>query len=536
MKLVVTGSAGHLGEALMKALRSDGHDLVGVDVIASPDTTVVGSILDRALLAEAMAGAAAVIHAATLHKPHLATHSAQQFIDTNISGTLAVLEQAVRADVPAVVYVSTTSAFGQALNPPPGQPAAWITEETLGRPKNLYGATKTAAEELCELVQRDHRLGVVVLRMSRFFPEDDDAPDGLMVDPLNAKVNELLHRRVDIADVVDACMRAVESAPAVGFGRYIVSATTPFAENDAPELRRDPAALLRRLYPDVEEIYAGLGWRLPGGIDRVYVNARARSELGWEPVWDFRRALDCLARGDDPRSRLSVEVGAKGYHDQPTGVYTTGPRDESAWSRRSTWEYYDRRVAQAVPGIANAAAYWTGLGVSVTTEQVAVEAAQVQDRLKALSEASFVEVGAGPGTFTGMLDGRGVAVDQSAAALLKLRRDYPRVAAVRADATALPFRDGSFERYFAAHLYGLLQTDDRSRLMEEARRVAAEVVILDAGRPDGVAAAEWQDRSLPDGGRYRIYRRHFEAGVLALEIDGTVLFDGSLYVLVASGA
>ncbi|MDQ2738522.1 MAG: class I SAM-dependent methyltransferase [Actinomycetota bacterium] len=135
-----------------------------------------------------------------------------------------------------------------------------------------------------------------------------------------------------------------------------------------------------------------------------------------------------------------------------------------------------------------------------------------------------------------MLDGRGVAVDQSAAALLKLRRDYPRVAAVRADATALPFRDGSFERYFAAHLYGLLQTDDRSRLMEEARRVAAEVVILDAGRPDGVAAAEWQDRSLPDGGRYRIYRRHFEAGVLALEIDGTVLFDGSLYVLVASGA
>jgi hypothetical protein len=60
------------------------------------------------------------------------------------------------------------------------------------------------------------------------------------------------------------------------------------------------------------------------------------------------------------------------------------------------------------------------------------------------------------------------------------------------------------------------------------------VVILDAGRPDGVAAEEWQDRSLPDGSRYRIYRRHFDPDILASEIDGTVLFTGSFYVLAAS--
>jgi hypothetical protein len=102
---------------------------------------------------------------------------------------------------------------------------------------------------------------------------------------------------------------------------------------------------VRRLHPDAEDIYAGLGWRLPASIDRVYVNTRARSELGWEPVWDFRRTLDCLARGDAPRSRLAVEVGAKGYHEQPTGVYTTTARDETSRLRRSTWEYYDCRIS-----------------------------------------------------------------------------------------------------------------------------------------------------------------------------------------------
>ncbi len=329
MKVVITGSSGHLGEALMRLLGADGHDTIGVDIVSSPDTTVVGSILDRDLVAEAVEGADAVIHAATLHKPHVGTHSPQQFIDTNISGTLTVLEAAADAAVSAVVYVSTTSTFGRSLHPPPGAPAVWITEEVPCRPKNIYGATKTAAEDLCELFHYDRHFPVVILRTSRFFPEDDDARGHDPIDSANAKVNELLHRRVDIADVVDACERAVDSAPAIGFGRYIVSATTPFEHEDVTALRSDPAAVIRGLYPDVDRIYEAMGWRLPESIDRVYLNAKARRELGWEPVWDFGRALECLARGDEPRSRLAVEVGAKGYHDQPTGVHTTTPRRPS---------------------------------------------------------------------------------------------------------------------------------------------------------------------------------------------------------------
>jgi len=65
--------------------------------------------------------------------------------------------------------------------------------------------TKTAAEDLCELVHAEHGLPVIVLRTSRFFPEgdDDEAVRGAFGDA-NAKANEYLYRRVDVADVADA--------------------------------------------------------------------------------------------------------------------------------------------------------------------------------------------------------------------------------------------------------------------------------------------------------------------------------------------
>ncbi|MGA8726192.1 MAG: methyltransferase domain-containing protein [Acidimicrobiales bacterium] len=198
----------------------------------------------------------------------------------------------------------------------------------------------------------------------------------------------------------------------------------------------------------------------------------------------------------------------------------------------STWEYYDRRVSQGVPGLQRALDYWSGLGVPVVAGEIEQEAACVREHLASLSETTFVEVAAGPGTFTGFLPGREVASDQSAAALARLRADHPTVPAIRADVTTLPFRDRSFGRYFAAHIYGLLQPDERRTALDEGARVAAELVVLDAGRPPGVAAEQWQDRTLPDGGHYRIYRRHFEPEVLASELGGSVLFGGSFYVLV----
>jgi UDP-glucose 4-epimerase len=166
MTVLVTGSAGHLGEALMRGLLAAGRPALG--------------------------------HAASLHKPHVATHTCQDFIDANVTGTLILLEEAAAAGVESFILTSTTSAFGSALTPAAGEPAAWVTENVVPVPRNIYGVTKVAAESLCELFFRRHRLPGIVLRTSRFFPEADDDPvmrNSYSTD--NAQANEMLNRRID---------------------------------------------------------------------------------------------------------------------------------------------------------------------------------------------------------------------------------------------------------------------------------------------------------------------------------------------------
>jgi len=315
MKILVTGSSGHLGEALVRTLKTINHEVVGVDIVPSDFTDRLGSIVDRDYVRRCMAGVDAVLHAATLHKPHVATHSRQSFVDTNITGTLNLLEEAVLAGVQSFIFTSTTSTFGNALVPPADAPAAWIDETVTPMPKNIYGVTKTAAEDLCQLFHRNHRLPCLVLRTSRFFPEEDDNKqmrqsyqDG------NIKANELLYRRVDLEDVVSAHLLALEKAPSIGFDRYIISATTPFTPDDRFDLRMSAPLVVKRKFSDYEEVYTRQSWKMFPSIERIYVNERARTDLGWCPQYDFRHTLDNLKVGADPRSPLARTVGSKGYH------------------------------------------------------------------------------------------------------------------------------------------------------------------------------------------------------------------------------
>ena len=272
----------------------------------------------------AIAGADAVLHAATLHKPHVGSHSRQEFVDTNVTGTVMLLEEAVAAGVSRVVFTSTTSAFGRALTPPPGAPAAWITEDVAPVPRNIYGVTKTAAENVCELVHRDHGLPIVILRTSRFFPEPDDRDDvRTAYADANLKVNELLYRRVDLEDVVDAHRLALERAPEIGFGRYIISATTPFTPG-RPRRRCTPTrrpswhAMSRATTRSTSGSAGACSTRSSASTStppRAATSAGRRS-------YDFAYALERLAAGEEWRSSLALAVGAKGYHAESTGPYT----------------------------------------------------------------------------------------------------------------------------------------------------------------------------------------------------------------------
>ena len=313
-RILVTGSSGHLGEALMRTLRERGVDAVGLDFRPSAYTDVVGSVTDPDLVREAMAGVQVVFHMAALHKPQLAFLPGKAFVDTNIGGTQTVLDAAVTANVRAFVMTSSTTVFGDALIPPADKPAAWIDESVAPIPKNMYGVTKAGAEDLCQLAHRNDGLACIVLRTSRFFAEGDDMPgeyDGRSDD--NIKANEYAYRRVALEDAVDAHLKAAQRAPQLGFGRYVVSATTPFTRDDVAHLRRDAATVFERRSPLAASVWRERGWRFPDRLDRVYSNARALHDLGWQPRYDLNAIAARVAGGQPVRTPLSQLVGAKEY-------------------------------------------------------------------------------------------------------------------------------------------------------------------------------------------------------------------------------
>lgn len=317
MKILLTGSSGHLGEAICRTLIKKGIDFRGVDIKEGAYTSHVGTISEREFVKKVLKNMDYVLHTATLHKPHVVTHTHQDFIDTNISGTLNLLEEARLNKVKGFIYTSTTSTFGDMLTPAKEDPSIWINESTKSIPKNIYGVTKNAAEDLCQLFYRNHQVPCLVLKTSRFFLERDDKKQlREAYEDLNIKANEYLYRRVDIEDVVAAHLLAMDKASSIGFRKYIISSTSPFGKEDLRDLHRDAPQVVINKYPEFEALFAQKKWKMFPHIDRVYVNERARLELGWHPRYDFQHVLNCLKENKDFRSKLSLEIGIKGYHEE----------------------------------------------------------------------------------------------------------------------------------------------------------------------------------------------------------------------------
>lgn len=280
MRILVTGSSGQLGAEVARQFAPE-HEVAGLDVRPGEWTTQLGDITDVGLIADLMRGVDVVIHTASLHAPHVGQRSMQDFIETNITGTLRLLETASAAGVRRFVYTSTTSVYGYSLVPD-GREAVWVTEDLTPRPRDIYDITKLAAEELCRLFARDHGLPAICLRVSRFFEQTPD----LMT-------SYRLYRGADVRDIAAAHALAAWNQD-IAFEIFTISARSPFQHEDTAELLTNAPAAIRRYYPDAEDVFRTQGWTLPASIDRVYVTEKAERLLGYAPRHNFAELLDEL--------------------------------------------------------------------------------------------------------------------------------------------------------------------------------------------------------------------------------------------------
>ena len=192
--------------------------------------------------------------------------------------------------------------------------------------------------------------------------------------------------------------------------------------------------------------------------------------------------------------------------------------------------YYDRRAPEYDD-------WYEGTGRFAARERPAwwELLGELADALRALPPARTLDVACGTGYATGWLRGDVTGLDQSARMLEIAARRLPNVRFVRGDALAVPFPDDAFERVATMSFYGHLESEDRSRFLAEARRVAPELVVVDAALRDDVESEEWQERILNDGSRWSVYKRYFTVDGLLRELGGgDVVYDGRWFVAVRS--
>jgi nucleoside-diphosphate-sugar epimerase len=158
MRALVTGATGFLGGRLVTKLRGRGDDVVALvrrDVELEAEL-VRGDLSDREVLAEAMRGCDAVFHCAAQYKVGIPPSARPAMFEANVRGTENVVDAAVDAAVPRVVYVSTVNVFGNTHGR--------VVDETYERPGDDFVSEYDRTKCLAHAAVRERiRAGVPVV-------------------------------------------------------------------------------------------------------------------------------------------------------------------------------------------------------------------------------------------------------------------------------------------------------------------------------------------------------------------------------------
>ncbi|MBS7563730.1 NAD(P)-dependent oxidoreductase [Mucilaginibacter sp. Bleaf8] len=274
MKVLVTGSAGKLGKAVVAKLRSTNNVVVGVDLLPGATTDLILDIKDKDEVKKACMGIDAIIHTAAIHGKHSdLNYPREAFIDTNIYGTLNLLNASVQQGVKKFLYISTTSIYGTAMVDP--DQAVWVNEDLAAQPRDIYDITKQAAEQLCKDFFYKEGLQTSVYRVGRFLPE-----------AANLQANHRLYRGLDERDGAEALYLALQHH-FQDFEIMNIASSSTFSKSDLKTLKDNPAAVILKLYPEAGAIYQANNWSFPESIDRVYVIEKAKKLLGYSPKFTF---------------------------------------------------------------------------------------------------------------------------------------------------------------------------------------------------------------------------------------------------------
>ncbi len=300
-RVLVTGADGFIGSHLVERLVADGADVRAFCIYNSRGSAGwldeappavrdsidirYGDIRDARFVERATEGIEVVFHLAALIAIPYSYLAAESFIDTNIRGTLNVLEAARQAGVSRVVHTSTSEVYGT----PDVLP---IRETHPIQAQSPYAATKVAADQLALSYQRSFDVPVVVLRpFNTYGPRQSDrAVLPTLLRQLLAGRSEIRLGRLDtrrdltfVADTVDGFVRAAESD---GIEGRTIQLGTGRAEtigelvDIARRLTGNPARVVEdpaRLRPDASEVLVLqsdpsvarelLGWRAQTGLE-----------------------------------------------------------------------------------------------------------------------------------------------------------------------------------------------------------------------------------------------------------------------------